>query len=298
MLRAAHPFPEFDGFLVFDEGPHTYHVDGVQFSSTSTLIAQFFEQFDAQKIIAGMMRSRRWPQSKYYGMTSAGIAETWRAAGADASARGTAMHDIIERNLDGTLDDEDVACLAADAALQDAAQEGAPLGQGLGTMRPLHHELGHFLHFKDTWLRRSGFIAWRVELQVFSREHRLAGTIDGLFLNPATGNFVIIDWKRSKDLEKGNRFKKRALPPIQHMDGTKYAKYELQQNIYKWLLTHAHCEAPASGCPAKRYTVESIHLAVFHPVNDSYVVETLRDRQSEVETMLEVAKNGREIDAK
>lgn len=287
MLRRAHPFPEFDGFLVFDEGPHTYHVDGVQFGSTSGMYGQFFDEFDAGAVIDGMMRSRRWPESKYYGMTREGIAAGWKAAGAEASARGTVMHEVIERNLDGQIDEEDVACTALAFAMQDQTLETRPDGDsGTPSVPSLHHELGHYLRFRDEWLNPSGFVPWRVELQVFSRAHKLAGTIDGLFMNPATGNFVIVDWKRSKDLDKENKFRKRAKPPISHMDGTKYAKYELQQNVYRWMLEHAHCEAAASGCPARRYKVEALYLAVFHPNNESYVVERLGDRQREVEAML------------
>ena len=292
-LERAHPMPEFDGKIHFDEGPHTYHDSrGIEYISTSALIGRFFETFDAGAVIARMMAGRNWPQSKYYGQTAAEIAAGWAANGAEASHLGTVMHETIERNLDGALSDDDVACLALDERT----------GQ---LVRP---ELAYYLRFRQQWLRPSGLLPWRVELRAFSRRYRLAGSIDGLFLNPATGAFVIVDWKRSKDLERDNRFRKRAKQPLHHMDGTKYSKYELQQNVYRWMLEHGHengtddgndtaeneegqeplaTSAAAPCMPCKPYRVEALYLCVLHPDNETYHVVQLSDRQREVEMMLD-----------
>jgi hypothetical protein len=59
----AHPR---DSHISFDEGPHVYTINGdSDFLSVTTWNHLHFEQFDADKIIARMMKSKKWPQSKY-----------------------------------------------------------------------------------------------------------------------------------------------------------------------------------------------------------------------------------------
>ena len=62
---------ERDTRIVFDEGPHIYHIDGNSdgYMSVTTFNHSHFDHFDADKIITNMMSSKNWPQSKYYGQT-------------------------------------------------------------------------------------------------------------------------------------------------------------------------------------------------------------------------------------
>ena len=302
-LEAAHPMPRFDGGqIVFDEAAHKYFVrsyngDGVvvwtEYLATSSLYKRYLpDTFDADAQLARMRANvYTWRQRAYAALSNDEIKQLWDRNKNDAAARGTAMHAIIERVIDGRMDATDVACLAlGNAALAD---EGQP-------------ELGYFLHFLDTWLLCSGLVPWRTEIRVFSRKYRVAGSIDGLFFNPKTGRFVIIDWKRSKDLNKENKFsdKKKGLGVLQHLDLTKYTQYAMQQNVYRWLIEHggssidgdenawdtANVLDPGTGlytAPIQPYQVESTHLAVFHPLNEDFYVETLPDLQAEVQLMMD-----------
>ena len=42
------------------------------------------------------MKSNKWPQSEYYGMTKEEIKEAWKKNGSEASAAGTKLHADIE----------------------------------------------------------------------------------------------------------------------------------------------------------------------------------------------------------
>lgn len=76
-LQILNPHPR-DQHITFDEGPHIYTIDGdSSFTSVTTFNHQHFEQFNADNIISNMMRSKRWPQSRYYGMTPEQIKAQW-----------------------------------------------------------------------------------------------------------------------------------------------------------------------------------------------------------------------------
>ena len=69
-----------------------------------------------------------------------------------------------------------------------------------------------------------------------SEEERLAGSID-FVAQAADGTFLIIDWKRSKNLQSkfSNDFQ-RMKSPLSHLDDCAGNHYSLQLNVYKYLL--------------------------------------------------------------
>jgi hypothetical protein len=99
----AHPR---DLRIEFVEDTHTYYIDGdsTNIMSTTTFIHSFFGHFDPDAIIAKMMNSPKWQQSKYYGMTPEQIKKQWADNGASASESGTAMHLAIEQYYNEAYD--------------------------------------------------------------------------------------------------------------------------------------------------------------------------------------------------
>ena len=92
----AHPR---DKRITFDPIPHAYTIDGdssVKYTSVTTWNHSHFEEFDADAIIASMMRSKKWTTSKYYGKTPEQIKGEWDKNRDEAAAAGTAMHYDIE----------------------------------------------------------------------------------------------------------------------------------------------------------------------------------------------------------
>ena len=96
-LAKLHPH-ERDVRIQFDEGPHVYTIDGSSdgYVSVTTFNHANFDHFDADAIIKGMMSSKRWPQSKYYGKTAYEIKADWDKNRDEAAEAGTKMHYDIE----------------------------------------------------------------------------------------------------------------------------------------------------------------------------------------------------------
>jgi hypothetical protein len=106
-LATKNPHPR-DAHIHFDEGPHTYTIEGIngvtkntKFTSVTTWVHEHFEHFDAKKVIAAMMRNtKKWndpvANAKYYGKTAEEIEKMWADAGREAAAKGTEMHYKIE----------------------------------------------------------------------------------------------------------------------------------------------------------------------------------------------------------
>ena len=92
--RNKHPR---DNYISFDEGPHIYTIHGdSSFTSVTTWVHHHFEKFDADKVIANMMRSKNWSKNKYYGMTVKEIKADWDKNRDEAANAGTKMHYDIE----------------------------------------------------------------------------------------------------------------------------------------------------------------------------------------------------------
>lgn len=263
-VRNAHPR---DARISFEEETHLYTIDGERegWTSCTGFIHSFFEHFDPDAVIAKMMSSRKWPQSKYYGMTAEEIKKQWSDSGAEASTAGTRMHLDIERYNNA----DPVGNLAGD---QWEANPGP--------------EWDYFLEYDRRWRQRHGFVPFRTEWLVFKEDIKLAGSIDMVYLKP-DGSLAIYDWKRAKDMKYENSYQS-GLPPLDHLPDTNYWHYSLQLNIYRRILEELY-----------GVTVSELALVVLHPINSSFRVIQLNRMDDEVtlmfETRREQLKNGTAI---
>lgn len=248
-LRDVNRHPR-DARLRFDEGPHVYHIDGCSENvSVTTLVHRYFEKFDADRVIAKMMGSRNWPQSKYYGMTAGAIKRQWAEAGADASTRGTRMHKSIELFYNG----------------QDTTgYEG--------------EEFDRFLQFHA---EHEHLKAYRTEWEIFDEDLKIAGSVDMVFRDTTTQEFLIYDWKRSKEIKFCNPWAK-GLPPLDGRDDCNFVSYSLQLNIYRYILE-------------TRYglTIGGLFLVVIHPNTEGYLKIECLDLRSEVDAIVKQIRSSR-----
>jgi ATP-dependent exoDNAse (exonuclease V) beta subunit len=263
-LSQQNPHPR-DIHIHFEEGSHTYTIQGVDgitpetvFTSVTTLVHQQFEQFDAKKMIAAMMRNqKKWndpvANAKYYGKTAKEIEQSWATAGQEAATAGTQMHYKIEcfyNNIRSPLD--------------DAATP----------------EFAYFLKFNEEHVACEGAILrpYRTEWTVFHEEARIAGSIDMVYeLTEHPDTLVIYDWKRCREITKTNRAGKFAThPAIEHIPDANYWHYALQLNIYKYILQTKYGK-----------TVTDLYLIVLHPDAQNYQQIKLPDLQTEVAELFE-----------
>ena len=226
--------------IQFDEKNHTYTFDNIKASySVTQFIKLFFFEFDADSVIDRMMRSKTWTESKYFGMTKKDIKEVWEEQREIEANLGTQMHENFEKYLKGQKHEE-------------------------------NKELYSLIYFLD---KKENF-EWQVsELRIFNKKYGIAGSIDAIFQNKSNGKYVIIDFKRSKEI----KYKSFDVgkPPITHIVDTNYWHYALQLNIYKYFLEE------------RGITIGEIALLHIDPNTYQHKYIPLFDLQKEVKSMLE-----------
>ena len=83
----------------FEEG-HKYCIlndPDVKYTSVTTWVHDHFPKFDADKVIANMMKGRNWKKGhKYWGLTPEEIKSQWNANKDNVAGAGTDLHFEIE----------------------------------------------------------------------------------------------------------------------------------------------------------------------------------------------------------
>ena len=75
------------------------------------------------------------------------------------------------------------------------------------------------------------------EVIIYSKELAIAGTIDVLMMNKKSGEYVLIDWKTSKRIDKKSfNGKKGIRKESSNIDDSKYNHYALQLSLYRYIL--------------------------------------------------------------
>lgn len=196
-----------DKYISFKEENHEYTIEGMNTHpvSVTTIIHRYFPEFQADIIIARMMSSYNWPQSKYHGKTPEVIKEEWKQNGNEASRLGTIMHKSIEQFLNNDPIDT-----------------------------PNSKE---FLMFQSFWRQLLSqypmLKPYRSEWIVYDEDIMISGSIDCV-LEDNNGNLVILDWKRSKEIKMSN--KEKGYYPFNNFDNCNYHTYTLQLNFYRHIL--------------------------------------------------------------
>ena len=244
-LAKKNPHPRDDRIVFEDEG-HRYFVDGKPgYMSTTTFIHDLFEKFDADKIIKKMMGSVKWSQSPYYGKSPDEIKNEWEVNRDDAATRGTEMHLNIEKYYNGVEHDT-------------SSKEWRLFRE---------YERDHV---------EGKLIPYRTEMLVFAEDLEISGSIDMLYRDAVTGEFVMADWKRSKAIRIDNKWQKGSHFLVSSLDDCNLVHYSLQQGIYSYILRRYY-DMP----------VRSRHLVVLHPNQETYLRIPCTDLDGVIERLLE-----------
>lgn len=250
-----------DANIRFFEPTHTYYINGSSEGviSCTGFIHSFFPHFNAKATIEKMMKSPKWPQSQYFGMTKEAIEEKWSSSGKEASSLGTAMHLAIEQFLNGAY---------------EIIDPGVKASKEWEYFMNFWNECGHDLE------------PFRMEWEVWCDFHKLCGSIDGVFRRKSDGKIVIYDWKRSKEIKTSNDFES-GYPPLEHLPHTNYWMYTLQLNIYRWFLETLY-----------GLDVGDLYLVILHPNNRNYRRIRLNRLEQEVLDMLACRKRALDTKSK
>ena len=260
VLQSKYPFAR-DNRIEFFEKDHRYVVDGKIDvpRSVTTLVHQFAIPFDADEIIRKMRNGRNWAiKEKEYTnadgsvMTDQEIKDKWEKNRVVASSRGTLMHWHIEMFLNGAK-----------------------------ICGPFSTEFEYFLKFYKDFMLPRGLEPVRTELCVFHTGLVCAGQIDFLARYIGTDTYVIMDWKRSKEIKERNFFQ-NLLPPMHHLEQTNLNTYSLQLNLYRYIMQTEY-----------DIKVDELYLVVLHEINDKPLVFSVQIMDDDIERILRHEKEER-----
>jgi ATP-dependent exoDNAse (exonuclease V) beta subunit len=239
---------ERDKFISLDKDTHIYTVNGVAgtYTSVTTWIHSHFKKFDADEVISNMKKGKRWGQKhKYFGREPESIKLEWEETAKTASKAGEEMHSNIE-------------CFMNDPVLNDYRHIDLLHyhNMSVGEEDIKSPEWQYFLQYIIDHPNKRPY---RTEWLVFHEEYKLAGSIDMLYIND-DGTYDLMDWKRSKNIEKDNPFNKFAITDcIKNIPDTNLWHYTMQLNVYRKILQEKY-----------NIIVKNMHLLRLHPIADTY----------------------------
>lgn len=245
-------YHERDNDTSLDEEKHIYNIQGdTNYISMTTFIHSLFENFDSDKIITNMMKSKNWSSNKYYGLTREQIKKQWEDNKNDSSSLGTLLHLNIEEFYNKKI-------------ISNNSKEWI-----------------YFINFHN--FTKDFLKPYRTEWIVYDKELKIAGSIDMTFQPINIQNkddkkiIDIYDWKRCKDITKISKYNKWSTNYlISHIPDSNYWHYAFQLNGYKWILE-------------KNYNllVRDLYLVWLHPDNSNYKLIKLPNLQNEIELLFE-----------
>lgn len=233
---------ERDNAIKFFKEPHEYHVNGVKMNKSVTrLVHDCFPEFNKEKISKTIVNNQFHKEdSQYYQMTQNDILEKWENNKNEACEAGTFLHESIEFFYNDIQ------------------------------FTNLTKEYTYFVNFQKD---HSALKAYRTEWEIYYEEKSIAGSVDMIFQNQ-DGSFSIYDWKRSKKIEKSNRFE-FGLNIFDHLPNSNFWHYSLQLNIYKYILELKY-----------NFPIKDMFLVVMHPNNSNYIKLECPNLQSEVDLFM------------
>lgn len=247
----------------FEESTHTYTDSlGRNLSSVTSVWSQYFHPFVEDTVIKGMLASRNWEKSEYYGMSPEEIKSLWKAR-ADL---GTKMHAEIE---DCILRSSNTSSIQKELE-QESLVEGS-----------MSQELLHCSNFfTDLNLPEGTTIL--PEFRVFDVDRMIAGTIDLLVILPC-GEVRIYDWKRVKQIRKENSYQ-RGITLCKDLDDCNFEHYTMQLNLYRDILERHYF------LNSDTVSVKKMALVILNEKNENYLTYKVR-RDTRVSEMVVLKAN-------
>lgn len=270
-LQLLHRHP-LDERLVFYERPHVYTVDGVPTTASVTAVAHSHQApFVASEAIGLMKQSRTqaWPRSEYVRDLRSGLEDWTSERGALLVSQGKTVASLGPGTLAPA---SDVRAALRATCVRGAQLEGAEeytferentseeitqgwsrkgkLASAKGTeghwlaecyfnglpCRWWEPELRIVLSFVKRFMAGNRLVPFNTEKEIVCLDADLAGSIDLILFEPATGKHHIVDHKRSDKLKRGLRGFGKMRAPLNHLDDCDGASYALQTSIYRYIL--------------------------------------------------------------
>jgi hypothetical protein len=248
----------------FEEG-HKYVISfepDIKYTSVTTWNHTHFPNFDADAIIASMMKSKGWKEGhKYWGMNPHQIKNLWSSNSSNVSGAGTDLHFEIE-------------CFMNEKLLPDGYTHEHLYNLYMSQYKGMHHsrpiEWQYFINFVKDFPQLKPY---RTEWTIYHEDVKISGSVDMIYEND-DGTLSIYDWKRAKNITRVNNWNKFALPPeLCHLPDSNFWHYALQLNTYKVILEDKYGKK-----------VKDLYLVRLHPDAEekNYELIQLPDLTNEV----------------
>jgi hypothetical protein len=189
-----------DDRIRLEESTHTYLLDDsedISFTSVTTFIGQFFDEFDAEKIATKLVKTH----PRYQDTTVEEVVAKWQSQ----TDRGTEVHKQLELYIKDGIYPTDPKAIPGVKFLEK--------------------------YLKDTNIEVLS------EVILYSKEWKIAGTIDVILYDSVNKKYYLVDWKTSKKIEQTSFGSKmgKAQETSDIMD-CNYYHYVLQLSLYSFLL--------------------------------------------------------------
>lgn len=190
--------------LSFKESDHSY-IDNRNnhYVSVTTFIKTYFPKFKSE-IIAKRIAKKR-------GINTSEVLAEWDNVRNKASAYGTKVHLILERGLR----DEEFEYTEDFLSLAEITRE---------SIRSIVSGI------------KEKYDLIKPELILFSPGLGISGTMDLLIHKSNTDEYLIIDWKTNREIQKKNKYKSFGFGPAEGLADVNFIHYSLQISMYKHLL--------------------------------------------------------------
>lgn len=233
----------------FIQDKHLYLNDSdEQYTSVTTLIKKYEPEKDwdaiAEKYAKKVKKTKEQVQAE------------WKAAGKEATDKGTAFHDRMEKKYitAGTCTIEDEDCEVC----------GSPIIEGIKYAKPLKLEKGIY-----------------PELLIYSHKYKIAGQAD--LVEIVRGKINIKDYKTNKEIKKESFSNWKTGPekmkyPLNNLQNCNFWHYCMQLNIYMYMLK-------AHNPKLKQGKMEILH--VVNTDTEEIQVYQVPDLQKDVKRLLE-----------
>ena len=189
-----------DKMITLERDTHKYKLlsnPDISFTSVTTYLDHFFEGFDAEKVANKLIKNH----PKYKNKTVDSLIAEW-----DESAKyGTMVHDELENWVKNSVEPKDVKSING-----------------------------------KNWLiayQAKSDIDVLSEIIIYSTELKIAGTIDILAKDNNTDEYIIIDWKTSKKINKTSyKYKTGNHEITKNIMDCNFYHYALQLSLYRFIL--------------------------------------------------------------
>ena len=264
-----------DEMIKFIEEGHKYIIknDDCEYKSVTTIIHENFTGFDADKIISTMMTGKNWKKgNKYWGMSECDIKDSWTKNGAEQSKLGTNLHYEIEcfMNIEMKEGDQNNSNTVSYTHQDLLSIYEYEIKNNIIKADDKGDEWNYFLKYlKDTYWYKP----YRTEWKIYHEELKIAGSIDMVYEN-SDGTLSIYDWKRAKEIQKYNIYKKYSVGEcLKNVPDTNFYHYSLQLNLYKYILESKYNKK-----------IKDLYLVRLHPnnKNKTYDLIECKDMTNEI----------------